>query len=72
MEKVSLAEGDVSAALVALRRAASVWQSLEAPYEVAQVRVLLSACRAVHPGSAPPRGQPILFIALSAAVWPMW
>jgi ATP/maltotriose-dependent transcriptional regulator MalT len=41
--EVSVARGDVSNALVALRRAASVWQSLEAPYEVAQVRVLLSS-----------------------------
>jgi hypothetical protein len=46
--EVSVARGDVSNALVALRRAASVWQSLEVPYEVAQVRVLLSsACRAL-------------------------
>jgi DNA-binding NarL/FixJ family response regulator len=45
--QVSLADGDVGGALVALRRAISVWQSLQAPYEVAQLRVLLSsACRA--------------------------
>ncbi len=45
--EVSLAAGDVSGALVALRRAISIWQALEAPYEVARLRVLLSsACRA--------------------------
>jgi DNA-binding NarL/FixJ family response regulator len=45
--EVALAAGDVTAALVALRRALSVWQALEAPYEVARVRVLLaSACSA--------------------------
>jgi len=40
---VSLIEGHVETALVALRRAVVVWQSLEASYEVAQIRVLLSA-----------------------------
>ena len=43
-----LAEGDAQAALVALRRAAQVWQELEAPYEAARTRVLVGlACRAV-------------------------
>src|SRR5215218_8491260 len=43
---VDLADGDVRAALVALRRARQVWQELEVPYEAARVRVLLGlACR---------------------------
>jgi DNA-binding CsgD family transcriptional regulator len=43
---VELAEGDVRAALVALRRAGQVWQELEAPYEAARARVLVGlACR---------------------------
>ena len=45
---VLLAEGDVSAALPALRRAAAVWRELEAPYEVARTRELVGlACRAL-------------------------
>jgi DNA-binding CsgD family transcriptional regulator len=45
---VDLADGDVRAALVALRHARQVWQELEVPYEVARVRVLLGlACRAL-------------------------
>jgi DNA-binding NarL/FixJ family response regulator len=40
---VSLDAGAVSRALVAFRRALSVWQSLEAPYEVAKLRVRLAA-----------------------------
>jgi ATP/maltotriose-dependent transcriptional regulator MalT len=45
---VELADGDAQAALLALRRAWQVWQELEAPYEVARVRVLLGlACRAL-------------------------
>jgi DNA-binding NarL/FixJ family response regulator len=45
--EIALADGDASGALVALRRAISVWQALDAPYEVAQLRVLVaSACRA--------------------------
>lgn len=45
--QVSLAAGNIDAALVSLRRAISVWQTLGAPYEIAQLRVLLSsACRA--------------------------
>ncbi len=45
---VDLTEGDTRAALVALRRAWRMWQELEAPYEVARVRVLLGlACRAL-------------------------
>jgi DNA-binding CsgD family transcriptional regulator len=42
------AEGDAHAALAALRRAAEVWQQLEAPYEGARTRELLGlACRAL-------------------------
>ncbi len=45
---VDLAQGDAQAALVALRHAWQVWQELEAPYEVARVRVLLGlACGAL-------------------------
>jgi DNA-binding CsgD family transcriptional regulator len=45
---VALAEGDARVALVALRRAWQGWQEIEAPYEVARVRVLLGlACRAL-------------------------
>ena len=39
---ISLAQGDATAALPALRRAARVWQELEAPYEAARVRALLA------------------------------
>jgi DNA-binding CsgD family transcriptional regulator len=43
---VELASGNVTEALVALRRAAQVWQELGAPYEVARTRALLGlACR---------------------------
>lgn len=43
---VFLAGGDAKAALSPLRDALEAWQELEAPYEVAQVRVLLAAaCR---------------------------
>jgi DNA-binding CsgD family transcriptional regulator len=43
---VELATGDAGAALASLRRAAEVWQQLEAPYEVARVRELVGrACR---------------------------
>jgi DNA-binding NarL/FixJ family response regulator len=45
---VDLADGDGRAALVALRRAGTFWQELEAPYEAARVRVLLGlTCRAL-------------------------
>jgi DNA-binding CsgD family transcriptional regulator len=45
---VGLAEGDTRAALVALRRAAHLWQELEAPYEAARSRWLVGlACRAL-------------------------
>ncbi len=44
--EVELAEGDPKAALSALRRSARLWQELNAPYEVARVRVLVGlACR---------------------------
>jgi len=39
---IALAEGDAAAALPLLRRAAQVWQELEAPYEAARVRALLA------------------------------
>ena len=43
---VLLAEGAARGALGALRRALAVWQELEAPYDVARVRVLVGlACR---------------------------
>jgi ATP/maltotriose-dependent transcriptional regulator MalT len=43
---VALAEGDAPAALASLRAAGAVWQELEAPYELARVRVLVGlACR---------------------------
>jgi DNA-binding CsgD family transcriptional regulator len=38
---VDLAEGEVQSALAALRRASHEWQELDAPYELARVRVLL-------------------------------
>jgi DNA-binding CsgD family transcriptional regulator len=45
---VDLAEADAQAALAALRDARRVWQELDAPYEVARVRVLVGlACRAL-------------------------
>jgi 2-polyprenyl-6-methoxyphenol hydroxylase-like FAD-dependent oxidoreductase/DNA-binding CsgD family transcriptional regulator len=48
---VAAAEGDAQRALLALRRALHLWQELEAPYEAAQTRVLLSeACRALGDG----------------------
>ena len=44
---VELAEGDAQAALGSLRRAFELWRQVEAPYEVARVRVLVGmACRA--------------------------
>jgi DNA-binding NarL/FixJ family response regulator len=47
------AEGDAHAALAALRRAADVWQQLEAPYEVARTRELVGlACRALSDDDA--------------------
>jgi DNA-binding CsgD family transcriptional regulator len=46
--EVELAEGEPKAALTALRQAARLWQELDAPYEVARVRVLVGlACRAL-------------------------
>ena len=45
---VALADGDPTAALTALRRAARTWQDLDAPYEVARSRELAGlACRAL-------------------------
>ena len=46
---VLLAAGDAEAALGPLRAAFDAWQELGAPYEAAQVRVLLAgACRRLH------------------------
>jgi DNA-binding NarL/FixJ family response regulator len=46
---VLVAEGDLRAALAALRKAWAAWQELEAPYEAARVRVLVGlVCRALH------------------------
>ena len=43
-----LSAGDPEGALLLLRRACQAWDSLEAPYDAAQLRVLLSAaCRAL-------------------------
>jgi DNA-binding CsgD family transcriptional regulator len=45
---VRLADGDASTAIAALRRSLSIWQSLGAPYEAADTRVLIGrACRAL-------------------------
>ena len=45
---VRLAEGDIDGALGVLRRAWEAWIALEAPYDAAQVRVLVgTACRAL-------------------------
>ena len=45
---VLIAEGEPRAALASLRRSWMAWQQLEAPYEAARVRVLISAaCRAL-------------------------
>jgi DNA-binding CsgD family transcriptional regulator/tetratricopeptide (TPR) repeat protein len=45
---VEHAGGDAGSALVSLRRAAQVWQQLEAPYEAARARALVGlACRAL-------------------------
>ena len=46
--EVELAANDPRAALTSLRQAARLWQELDAPYEVARVRVLVGlACRAL-------------------------
>jgi len=43
--RVELAEGNAEAALKSLRHACRIWQELDAPYEVARVRVLIGqAC----------------------------
>ena len=45
---VSLAEGQAQLALAPLRRALELWQTTEAPYEAARVRVLMGrACRSL-------------------------
>lgn len=46
---VLFAEGDLQAALVALRSAWAAWQELDAPYEAGRVRMLVGlVCRALH------------------------
>jgi DNA-binding CsgD family transcriptional regulator len=50
---VRLAEGQLQPALQSLRRAESGWRELEAPYETAQVQVLIGlACRELGDGDA--------------------
>jgi DNA-binding CsgD family transcriptional regulator len=50
---VELGEGDVRAALQALRHASRLWQELGVPYEVARVRVLIGrACGALGDADA--------------------
>jgi DNA-binding CsgD family transcriptional regulator len=50
---VRLAENDPRAALIALRRAWTLWRDLEAPYEAARVRVLVAlVCRALGDGDS--------------------
>jgi DNA-binding NarL/FixJ family response regulator len=50
---VALAAGDPQAALASLRRAAQAWLELDAPYEAARTRVLVSeACGAVGDADA--------------------
>jgi DNA-binding CsgD family transcriptional regulator len=45
---IGLAKEDARAALAQLRRAQAAWQEVDAPYEVARVRVLVGrACRAL-------------------------
>ena len=45
---VVLADGDAQGALVTLRKAWQMWQELDAPYEMARTRALMSqACRAL-------------------------
>ena len=45
---VALAEGDARNGLVALRRSSRLWEGIEAPYEVARVRILIArACGAL-------------------------
>ncbi|HEV3486326.1 MAG TPA: helix-turn-helix transcriptional regulator, partial [Vicinamibacterales bacterium] len=45
---VDLADGDAHDALTRLREAAQVWQDLDAPYDLARVRMLVGlACRAL-------------------------
>jgi DNA-binding CsgD family transcriptional regulator len=50
---VQLAEGDAQLALASLNRADDIWQALEAPYETARTRTLVSeACRALGDAEA--------------------
>jgi len=50
---IDLTEGDTRAALGPLRRALEVWRRVEAPYEVARVRMLMGlACRSLGDNEA--------------------
>jgi ATP/maltotriose-dependent transcriptional regulator MalT len=50
---VRLAEGDVKGALPVLRRSSDLWRALDAPYEVARVRLAIGqACRALGDADA--------------------
>lgn len=50
---IAVAEGHPHAALDPLRRAFDIWQSFDAPYEAARVRVLIGdACRAIGDNEA--------------------
>jgi len=50
---VRLAEGDIKGALQVLRRASDQWRALDAPYEVARVRLAIGqACRALGDADA--------------------
>ena len=68
---VALASDDLQAALVALRRAALIWQELEAPYHVARARRLIGrACHAIGDEDAAAlelEAAQEAFVALSAA-----
>ena len=51
-----VAQNDAAAALISLRRAMAVWQSLSASYETARVRMLVAAaCRALGDDDAASR-----------------
>jgi DNA-binding CsgD family transcriptional regulator len=62
---VELAEGNARAALAPLNRALEAWQTVEAPYEAARVRILIGlACRALGDEEAGKLGLEAARIAL--------